>query len=427
MSVVTPSDEAGPKESPEEPATGAPGSRRTPSTFASLGHRNFRLLWFGTLVSNSGDWMDQVAFNWLVYTMSNSAIYLALANAARFVPILLFTLVGGVIADRVERRKLLLITQSAAMAMAFILAVLVSFDLARIWMVLLIAAGRGTMNSFNQPARQSLIPDLVPPQDLRNAVALNSATLNMTRVIGPTIGGLLIASVGTAGAFYVNGASFIAVLIALAMMRFPPRTRRPQRDMLSELVGGFTYLRSHRQLRALVVLALVPILLGQPYVTMLPVFARDVLHVGGGGLGLLQSTSAIGAVAGSLTIASLSDRAPLGKIMLVGLAGFGAALTLFAVSSTLWLSLAALIAIGVTRQAYQAANNVLVQTHVDPDYRGRVLSTLTLDRGLVPLGTMTAGIGTALIGVQWTIGLMAATLVLMAVLTLWLARSVRAL
>ena len=191
------------------------------------------------------------------------------------------------------------------------------------------------------------------------------------------------------------------------MMRFPERTETRRRTgVVRDLADGFTYLRGHPQLRLLVLLALVPILLGQPYVTMLPIFASEVLHIGGGGLGALNTASAVGAVAGSLSVASFPAGTRLGRWMLVGLAGFGLALMVFALSRTLVLSVFALIVLGLLRQTYQASNNVLIQTHVDPEYRGRVLSTLTLDRGLVPAGTMMAALGSTVIGVQWTIALM---------------------
>ena len=182
----------------------------------------------GTLISQSGDWMDQIALNWLVYQLTGSAFALGLVNLCRLAPILLFTLVGGVIADRVERRKLMFTTQTVAMVLALVLAALVSTGLVEFWMVLLVAVGRGIALSFNLPARQSLISDLVPREILSNAIALNQATINLTRVLGPAIGGILIATIGVAGAFYVNGFSFLAVLYGLALMRFPPREVRAE-------------------------------------------------------------------------------------------------------------------------------------------------------------------------------------------------------
>ncbi|MBI4301887.1 MAG: MFS transporter [Chloroflexi bacterium] len=400
--------------------------RWLPSTFNSLQHRNYRLLWLGTLISSSGDWMDQIAFSWLVYQQTGSAIYLAVVNLCRMAPIMVFTLIGGVVADRVERRRLMFTTQTVAMLLALLLAVLVSTGLIQLWMILLIAVGRGVMMSFNQPARQSLISELVPQNDLANAIALNSATLNLTRIIGPAIGGVLIASVGVAGAFYLNAASFLAVLYGLALMRFPELTRAAHRDgVLTDLVSGVRYLYGQPALRTLVLLALVPLVFGMPYNTMLAVFAKDVLKIGGGGLGLLTACSGIGALAGSLSVASFPITSHRGRLMLAGLVGFGLSLIVFATSHWLWLSLLALMAIGVSQQVYMTTNNTLIQTYVDKEYRGRILSTLFLNRGMVPLGTMIAGFGTATFGAPVTITGMAAVLVLMALAATIIAPAAR--
>jgi MFS family permease len=397
-----------------------------PATFSSLRHRNYRLLWVGTLISSSGDWMDQIALNWLMYTLTNSPVYLGLLNFCRLAPILVFTLIGGVVADRVERRRLMFTTQSVAMVLALVLAVLVSTGVVQVWMVLVIAAGRGIMLSFNMPARQSLISELVPAEDLMNAIALNSATLNLTRVIGPAIGGGLIATVGVAGAFYLNAASFLAVLYGLAMMRFPERPpRRRKAGILTELAGGIRYLRGQPALRTVVILALLPMVFGMPYMTMLTVFAKDVLAVGGGGLGLLTACSGAGAMLGALTVASLRGARRRGRLMLAGLVGFGLSLLVFSSSPWLWLSLPALMAVGASQQVYNATNNTLIQVYVDEEYRGRVTSTLFLNRGMVPLGTILAGFGTAAFGPQIAMGAMAVVLIVMALLAMRFAPAAR--
>jgi len=284
--VADVAQEARARSEDDDPASAAPAPlevRRRfqlPTAFESLHHRNYRLLWIGSLISSSGDWMDQVALNWLVYELTGSAFSLGLLNLCRLVPILVFTLIGGVVADRFERRRLLFVTQTVAMLLAFALAILVSTGIiyrdtqAGFVMVLIVAIGRGMMLSFNQPARQSLISDLVPKELLTNAIALNSATMNLTRVIGPAIGGLLIASVGSAGAFYFNGASFLAVLWGLALMRFPPRVvRASKKGIAADLAGGISYVANRAELRMLVILALVPMIFGMPYMTMLTVFA----------------------------------------------------------------------------------------------------------------------------------------------------------
>jgi MFS family permease len=369
--------------------------------------------------------MDQIALNWLVYQLSGSPVQLALLNVFRLAPIFAFTLLGGVIADRMERRRLLFGTQVVAMVLAFVLATLTITGLVEIWMVFAIAAGRGVVLSFNQPARQSLIADLVPKEDLKNAIALNSATLNLTRVLGPTIGGVLIATVGVAGAFYLNAASFVAVLYGLALMRFPNRQPRSRRgSVLAELGGGLRYIAHQAHLRTLVILALVPFVLGMPYVTMLTIFASDVLQVGGGGLGLLTACSGVGAVSGALWVASQAHRARLGSVMLFGMTSFGATIMLFSLSSWFWLSVVLLLAVGASQQIYMASNNALIQTSVDEEYRGRVVSTLFLNRGMVPLGTLIAGIGTAFFGVQATLAAMGGALLVLALLVRWAAPSV---
>jgi MFS family permease len=402
-----------------------PGRFGLPAALASLRHRNYRLLWIGSVISNSGDWMDQIALNWLVYQLTGSGVSLGLLNLCRLLPILLFTLIGGVAADRVERRRLMFTTQTIAMVLAFVLAVLVSTGLVQFWMVLLVAIGRGIALSFNQPARQSLISELVPRDSLQNAIALNQASMNLTRVLGPTIGGLLIVTVGVAGAFYVNGASFLAVLYGLARMRIPERKPRVHRGLLAELASGVSYVAAHPSLRTLVLLALVPMIFGMPYMTMLTVFASDVLKVGGNGFGLLMSCSGVGAVTGALFVASRGATGNRRVLQLWGLVGFGLSLLAFAASHWLYLSAALLVTTGFCQQLYNALNNTLIQEDVDEQYRGRVVSTLFLNRGMVPLGTMLAGFGTDLVGPQITIGAMAAVLVLLALLTARWRTSVR--
>jgi MFS family permease len=401
---------------PEDRQARAGSSRyRLPTALQSLGHRNFRLLWTGNLVSQTGDWMDQIALNWLVYDLTGSAFYLGVLNLCRLGPILIFTLVGGVAADRVERRWLMFSTQTTAMVLAFVLAILVSTGYVQFWMVIAVAVGRGVALAFNFPARQSLISDLVPKELLANAIALNQATNNLTRVIGPTIGGVLIATVGVAGAFYVNGFSFLAVLGGLALMRFPPRQVRAKKGVLADLVGGLRYIQGQAELRMLVLLALVPMILGMPYMTMLTVFASDVLDVGASGLGLLVGCSGSGAVLGALWIASRRSRNNRRLVMFGGLVAFGVALLVFALSPWLWLSGGALVAVGFSQQVYNTQNNAMIQEDVDPEFRGRVLSTLFLNRGLIPLGTVLAGFGTDLFGAPVAMAVMASLLLLLAV------------
>ncbi len=390
-----------------------------PPAFSALHHRNYRLLWTGNLISQSGDWMDLVAFNWLVYTLTESPLQLAVANALRALPALVFTLVGGVIADRMERRKLLFITQSVMMLFAFALAILVSLGETNIWIIYAVAFGRGVATAMNQPARQSLISELVPDEDLPNAVALNSATVNLTRVIGPALAGTLIATVGVTGAFYLNAFSFFAVLYGLYLMEFPawkPSKRR--RSMIADLSDAYHYLRHQAGLRTLVILALLPMVLGQPYQTMLTVFSKDVFHAGGSGLAMMTSTAALGAVFGALAVASSRQSKNFHKQMMAGLILFGGMLVVFVLMPSIWFALPVLLLVGFANQTYQTSNNTLIQLNVEPEYRGRILSLLFLRRGLLPLGTVLAGALASAFGPQVAVGSMALSLVIIGVVSL---------
>ena len=393
----------------------APPIRQTPprgGTFSSLRHRNFRLLWIGTIVSSSGDWMDIAALYYLVYALTKDPFYLTAYSLVRAVPILSLTLFGGVVADRFERRKLMFVTQALAMILATAIAVLVSGGWINIWEILVIGFGRGVMMAFNQPARQSLISELVPPGDLQNAIALSSASMNLTRVIGPSIGAAAIAIAGLQGAFWLNAASFIVLLWSLFAMQFPQRAVGLMRkSMLGSLTEGIGYLRRHESLGTLVLLATVPMVFGMSYIYILPVFARDILHTGADGNAFLVAASGVGGFVAALAIASAHSFRRRGWLMLVGLVVFGGSLILFAESSMFLLSMVALIGAGVGQMCYMATNNTLVQEIVDPEYRGRVLSTLSLNIGFVPLGTALASAMIKIMGAPSAEAVMGASLV----------------
>jgi predicted MFS family arabinose efflux permease len=259
---------------------------------------------------------------------------------------------------------------------------------------------------------------------LRNAIGLNSTQFNLTRIIGPAIGGLLIATVGIAGAFFLNAMSFIAVLWSLAAMDVPPRRSVGHRSVLDDIRGGVNYVRTQPVLQGLLVLALLPVGLGLPYMTMLTVFARDVLQVGGSGLGLLTACASVGAVLGALYVAAAST-VRRGWLMLAAIVMFGVALFGFALSPWVWFSALMLLFVGVSQQVYMTTNNTVVQELVDDEYRGRVLSIVFLNRSMIPLGTMLAGFGTAAFGVQPTMAAMAAALVLTGLLAARLSPAAR--
>lgn len=375
---------------------------RIAKAFSALSHRNYRLMWTGTLVSNTGDWMDQVALNWLVVSTTGSAFHLALVNLCRGLPILLFVLVGGAMADRLPRRRLMMLTQSAAMALATFLAVMVIWGGAPIWAILLVATGRGIFTAFNMPVRHSLISELVPKSDLPNAIALHSMTVNLTKIIGPALAGLIIGTLGTGVCFALNAVSFIVVIRSLQAMRFPPDPpRAPSQSLGRSILEGITYVRGERTVLLLVMIALVPTFFGQPYLSILTLFAHDVFRIGPEGLGILMAFAAGGSVLGALVLASFPALAASGWWMTVFLIGFGAVLLAFAASPYLMLAPLLLFAAGAFQIAYNATNNTILQMRVPNDVRGRVISILMLNRGLVQLGTAaTAGVA-GMIGPRW--------------------------
>ncbi|GAB4361783.1 MAG: MFS transporter [Kiloniellaceae bacterium] len=392
--------------------------RRFLATFAALRHRNYRLLWIGTLISQTGDWMDQIALNWLVLQITGSPAYLGLVNFFRGTPILFFALLGGVAADRIERRYLMMMTQGASMVLAFVLAGLVIFDAADVWLLIVVATCRGIVISFNLPARHTLVSELVPREDLPNAVALTSLTLNITKVIGPLIAGVVIGAIGVSACFLINGISFVAVLGTLWAMDLPKKPRRKQTETLGQsLVGGFAYINRHTAIRLLVLVALIPMFFGQPYLTMLTVFADSVYRIGPEGLGLLVSCAAAGSVCGALLVATFSSAARRGVVMLGFLLVYGCALVAFSLNDWFALAPVLLMVAGAMQIAYNASNNAMLQMAVPDEVRGRVLSTLFLNRGLVSMGTAFVGFLAALVGPQTamasTTAVVAATAVLL--------------
>lgn len=397
-------------------------------TFSALAHRNYRLMWIGTLISHTGDWMDQVALNWLVISTSGSPYELALVNLCRGVPILLFTLVGGAMADRLERRRLMMMTQAGAMVLAFILAAMVLTGTAPIWAILLIATGRGIVISFNLPVRHSLIPELVPAADLPNAVALNSLTVNMTKIIGPALAGIIIASLGTGACFLINGLSFIVVIYTLYKMRFPAALPKTADLSLSKsIVEGINFVRNDSTLLLLVLIALVPTFFGQPYLTLLALFAYSVYDIGPTGLGLLTSCAAAGSVCGALMLAAFPGVASSGRAMLGFLVAFGVLLCVFALNPIYALAPVILLGVGAMQIAYNASNNTILQMRLPNHMRGRVTSVLLLNRGLVQLGAAMSAAIAGVIGAQYAVASTGAVIVVLGVILLLRARLIRSI
>lgn len=363
--------------------------RPSPRLFSALRFRNFRLLWTGTLISHSGDWLDQIALSWLVLEQTGSIFYLGMVNLCRGLPITICTLFGGAVADRMERRRLMLITQGSAMVLAAILALMVFTDNSPLWVIFLLATARGVVVAFNLPARQALISELVPKKHLPNALALNAMTMNLTKVIGPMLAGFTIALFGTAMCFALNAVSFLAVLGTLLAMRFPskPPPLVSGETLLASIGSGFRFVRADQVILLLVLVAVVPTFFGQPYIHLLAVFAAQVFETGPEGLGMLTAAAALGSSLGALFMANAPMAARRGDIMLLLLVGFGVTLALFATIPIAWLAPIILIGAGACHIAHNVAHNAILQMSLPDGFRGRVLSILFLNRGLVSMGT----------------------------------------
>lgn len=362
-------------------------------TFSSLQRNpNFRLYWCGALTSNIGTWMQMVAQGWLVYQLTGSAFMLGAVGFVQSVPFLVFALYGGVLADRWERRRLMIWTQTGMMILAFLLAFLTLRGWITIWHIMIIAFGNGVVNAFNTPVRQSIISDLVRKEDLPNAVAINSTQFQGSRTLGPALAGATLAAVGPGWCFFINAMSFLAVIWTLVVMDVPPLPPRRRSSALSSIKEAFAYVRGEPVIFALLLVAAIPSLFAMPYQMMLPAFAESVLHAGPTGLGVMQSAAGAGAVLGALAVASMGPKRRTGATMLaaVFLAGFG--IEAFGLSRIFGLSSVLLFGVGFAQMAYNALNQSFLQRKVSDEMRGRVLALLTLTTfGLQPFGAMQIG------------------------------------
>ena len=363
-----------------------------PRIARALRNRDFRLFWAGNFLSNIGTWMQNVAQGWLVLQLTNSPFWLGVVGFASTIPILLFALIGGVIADHVNKRKLLIVTQSAMMVFAFAMAVLAYLNIITVRDVALLAAGTGIAMSLNTPTYQALVPRLIPREDLINAVALNSAQFNMSRVLGPTLGGFAMAAVGVAGNFFLNGLSFLAVIIALTQIRYKEDIAPSEGHFLLKLKQGFAYVFAREEMSSLVLLVSIASLLALPYLVFVPYFARDVLHSDERGLGILMACSGIGSFFAAGTIAYVGKVARRGRFVFGAALGFFAAIIAFTFSRSFALSGGLLMLAGFFMVMMVATINALLQ-HLSDDYmRGRVMSIYsTAFLGLPPIGSLIAG------------------------------------
>jgi MFS family permease len=387
----------------------------------ALRHRNFQLFFSGQLISLTGTWMQTVAQSWLVYRLTGSGLKLGAVGFASQIPVFLFAPLGGISADRHDRRHVVIATQTASMLLAFVLAALTLSGKVQVWHVFVLAALLGVINAFDIPARQSFLVDMVGKEDLMNAIALNSSMFNGARVVGPAVAGILVAKLGEGWCFFANGVSYIAVIIGLLMMKVNAAPRvSAETSPFEHIIEGFRFVNRTAPIRALLLLLGVVSVTGMPYVVLMPIFAARILHSGGQELasligshdlgavrlGILMGATGVGALLGALTLAMRSGVKGLGRWVTVCCAGFGVSLILFAASRFFWVSVVLLMPVGYFIMLQMACSNTLIQVMVPDELRGRVMAVYSMMfMGLAPIGALIGGALSDRLGASLTVAM----------------------
>jgi MFS family permease len=367
-------------------------TQELPRVLTSLRHLDFRYLWMGNFLSNIGTWMQNIAQGWLVLQLTDSAFWLGVVSFAAAAPLLVFTVIGGVIADRMDRRRLLLITQIAMMISALLLAALTWTERVTVGQIIVLAFLSGVAAALAAPAQQALVPQLVPRADLANAIGINSAQFNLSRVIGPTVGGFAMELFGVAGNFLLNGLSFLAVVVALRKMHCPALDSRDEGSLWERLAEGFRYVFRDRRMTVLLWIVVLFALLGIPALSFVPLFARNVLGVGERGLGVLMAFSGLGAFFAAVTFAYMGRPRRRGRVIAVAGSVCFSAIAAFALSLNFALSCAMLFLAGFAGIILVAIINVRLQHMAEDEMRGRTMSIYAMSYlGLPPLGSLLAG------------------------------------
>jgi MFS family permease len=362
--------------------------------FRSLAHRNFRLFWLGQIISLIGTWMQSVAQGWLMHRLTGSALMLGLLGFAQFLPVMLLSLWAGVVADRMDKRRLIFATQTLMLVQTVLLATVVSLGIVQPWMVVALAFFFGVVNAFDLPARQSFLVEMVGKDDLPNAIALNSAAFNSARVLGPAVAGITMAAAGEGACFWLNAVSFLAVLAVLLRMDLAPRVaaRDPAKSAFSHLREGVDYALGLPPVRNLLLLLGVTTSLGFQYMVLLPVYARDILHANEEAYGLMVSAFGLGSLLSALVMTRRQDRWGLRRNLLVGLGSAAIGMAGFAWSRALPLTLAMGFLAGFGLILYVASTNTLLQLTIEDRFRGRIMSLYTfMFIGTAPVGALLAG------------------------------------
>ena len=372
----------------------------------ALKHRNFRLFFTGQLISLIGTWMQTVAESWLVYRLTGSALLLGTTSFASQIPVFLLSPLGGIVADRYNRHRIILATQTSAMLLAGTYAFLTLTGRINVKEIIVIAACLGIVNAFDLPARQAFLVEMVGREDLINAIALNSSMFNGARIVGPAVAGILVASIGEGWCFAANSVSYIAVLTGLLMMRVYPAVKRHNKPALDDLREGFSFVRHTRPILALLMLLGLVSLVAMPYSVLMPIFAEEILHSGPRGLGMLMGSAGLGALLAALSLAMRTGVKGLGSWVSRASLLFGFTLIGFAYSRYFWLSASILVCLGFTMMMQMTASNTLIQSMVPDRLRGRVMSVYSMMfMGMAPIGSFSAGMAAHKIGAPLTLAL----------------------
>jgi MFS family permease len=393
----------------------------------ALRSRNYRLFFSGQIISLIGTWMTRIATSWLVYRLTDSAVLLGVVGFAGQIPSFLLGPIAGVWVDRWDRHRTLVWTQSLSMIQSFSLAALVLTGTAKIWEIILLALFQGVINAFDMPARQSFVIQMVDRRDdLGNAIALNGSMVNSASLVGPAIAGVVIAAVGEGYCFLIDGISYIAVIVSLLSMRITiPQARRPQREVMHELQEGWQYVRGSLPIRSILMNLGLVSTFGMPYFVVMPIFAAEVLHGGPNTLGFLMSAVGVGALVGTVSLTMRKSIVGLGRRIVIATVLCGAALIAFGWSHILWLSILILPFVGFGLMQQMAPSNTILQTIVDDEKRGRVMSFYSMAfLGMVPFGSLLAGYLAARIGAPRTMMVNGAVCLIG---SLWFARRLPAI
>ena len=367
-----------------------PGVLRT--TFRALQHRNFQMFFGGQLISLVGTWMQSTALSWLVYRLTGSSLLLGTVAFCTQFPIFIFAPLGGMLADRLDRRRVVIAMQTSSMLLAFLLAWLTISGRISVLQIIVLSVMFGIVNAFDLPARQSFLSDMVGREDLMNAIALNSSMFNGARMIGPPIAAIFIPLIGEGWCFFANGASYIAVIIGLLLMKVDCPRRSGDVSPLESLIEGFRFVNRAAPIRALLLLLGLVSLVCMPYTVLMPIFAAKILHGGPKALGTLMGATGVGAMFGALTLASRKGVRGLGKWVALAAGGLGVFLIAFSLSRTLWLSTLLLLPVGYCMMLEMSSSNTLIQSMTPDALRGRVMAVYSMMfMGMAPFGAFFGG------------------------------------